>query len=841
MGREGTVTTHGRAPSFIIKRPRLTKLLDESEARIILLVAPAGYGKTTLAREWLADKSGVAWYSGRPAMADVAALATGLISILGTSPEAEQLIERAKIIASRDHSSEALARTVIAAVGPGINTLVIDDCHHTAGSKEAEDLLAEVSLHTTVRVVLASRVRPAWIEARMLVYGDAYVLDRGQLAFTEDEARAVIGQEDQPPTNTLLSQAQGWPAVIGLAARQGGADLDSHLAPGELYDFFAEDLFRRTEGSVQRALMMLALGGDASPAVTSTLFGEGCEAALSQAADRGFLAAQPGVSELHPLLRAFLLQRLSQLRTHEAEAIVRETVTALEIHARWDECLSALESFPVPDLIVAMFRAALDPLLKSGRITTVSRWVQLALANHVDDAVLILAQAEIALRNGDDALAQALGQQAAERFSTGDSAARGYIVAARAALFRDDDDAVRKNATKACKAAADVTLRTTALWIEFSSATERSAEEAVQVLEKLRKLPDKSPDHAVRLLNAHSFRLINTGDVRLAAENCKFAHALLPQIFDPFVTTNILNLLGHTMVHLVEYEQALGFAATLLDEAESTGLSFAVDHALLIRAGALIGLRKLSAAQQTLGAIAARVDQTSSHIVGNGELQKVKLAIAAGDLTRASRLVEQELPESLPRAFWAEFIAHRGMVLAATGSTAEARRAIQVAQKYGGYGGAQFVCDLGLAIISLQTETPEAEILSSKILLRGIKQGQLDAIVTAGRAFPDLIRAGVVDAACARGLTRILNASCDVALGRRAGLEMPRVLRRSEPLSPREREVYELIVQGRSNREIATTLFISESTAKVHVRHIFDKLGVHTRAEAARAWSDNGS
>jgi Response regulator containing a CheY-like receiver domain and an HTH DNA-binding domain len=62
---------------------------------------------------------------------------------------------------------------------------------------------------------------------------------------------------------------------------------------------------------------------------------------------------------------------------------------------------------------------------------------------------------------------------------------------------------------------------------------------------------------------------------------------------------------------------------------------------------------------------------------------------------------------------------------------------------------------------------------------------------------------------------------------------MPRELRRSETLSPREREVHELLAQGRSNREIAKTLFISESTVKVHVRHILEKLGVHTRTEAA--------
>jgi DNA-binding NarL/FixJ family response regulator len=68
---------------------------------------------------------------------------------------------------------------------------------------------------------------------------------------------------------------------------------------------------------------------------------------------------------------------------------------------------------------------------------------------------------------------------------------------------------------------------------------------------------------------------------------------------------------------------------------------------------------------------------------------------------------------------------------------------------------------------------------------------------------------------------------------------MPRELRRNEVLSQREREVYELLVQGRTNKEIASALFISESTTKVHVRHIFEKLGVHSRAEAAKGWTEH--
>jgi DNA-binding NarL/FixJ family response regulator len=76
--------------------------------------------------------------------------------------------------------------------------------------------------------------------------------------------------------------------------------------------------------------------------------------------------------------------------------------------------------------------------------------------------------------------------------------------------------------------------------------------------------------------------------------------------------------------------------------------------------------------------------------------------------------------------------------------------------------------------------------------------------------------------------------------------EVERVLRAAEgtrsPTAPdpdatrltrREREVLRLLVAGRSNPEIAETLFVSPRTAETHVTHILAKLGVTTRAEAA--------
>jgi DNA-binding CsgD family transcriptional regulator len=52
-------------------------------------------------------------------------------------------------------------------------------------------------------------------------------------------------------------------------------------------------------------------------------------------------------------------------------------------------------------------------------------------------------------------------------------------------------------------------------------------------------------------------------------------------------------------------------------------------------------------------------------------------------------------------------------------------------------------------------------------------------------------------------------------------------------LTAREFEVLRLVAAGRSNREIATELFISAKTASVHVSNILSKLGVATRGEAA--------
>jgi DNA-binding NarL/FixJ family response regulator len=60
----------------------------------------------------------------------------------------------------------------------------------------------------------------------------------------------------------------------------------------------------------------------------------------------------------------------------------------------------------------------------------------------------------------------------------------------------------------------------------------------------------------------------------------------------------------------------------------------------------------------------------------------------------------------------------------------------------------------------------------------------------------------------------------------------------AEDLTPREREVLELLARGYYYKEITEVLGLSMSTVNTHVRHIYEKLHVHSRAQAVAKFTD---
>ncbi len=107
-----------------------------------------------------------------------------------------------------------------------------------------------------------------------------------------------------------------------------------------------------------------------------------------------------------------------------------------------------------------------------------------------------------------------------------------------------------------------------------------------------------------------------------------------------------------------------------------------------------------------------------------------------------------------------------------------------------------------------------------------------------GRFEPDELTRAVRDLAAGK---RIVSPSVApvifdlIARGEQGG-SGPRRDSGPDALTEREREVMGFIGRGRSNRDIAEELVISEKTVKNHIRAIYDKLGVANRAEAMAVW-----
>lgn len=136
---------------------------------------------------------------------------------------------------------------------------------------------------------------------------------------------------------------------------------------------------------------------------------------------------------------------------------------------------------------------------------------------------------------------------------------------------------------------------------------------------------------------------------------------------------------------------------------------------------------------------------------------------------------------------------------------------------------------------AIKQECPATSVIlvtiheNPEYLLEAIKVG------AAGYVLKDISQRELLTAV--HGVLRgesILNKELVIHLLRRLASETPSQEELAAGrLSPREREVLQLLTQGQTNREIAANLMVSVSTVKIHVEHILAKLGVSDRTQAA--------
>ena len=834
-----TITTAASpALDHIIERPRLIARLEEDGgARVSVLAAPAGYGKSTLARQWSQRQMGpVAWYRTTRASGDVALLAVQLDELFASvAPDLPREPDRVATIASVNPSPKPLGRAILRTFESLTqNVLLVADEWEAAGTEEAEELLSMLVEGLDIRFLITTRTRPSWFTPRLEVYGEGLEIGVDDLAMTDDEAAMVLAAFGAVAGRAqLMRTADGWPAVLGLAAMTGDVDFtSSRLMSHTLYDFLASELLASALPETQTALMLLAVAAAPDVEVARILLDARTDHVLGDAVARGLVAVTERKSLLmHPLLRELLIRRFGEADDETREALLYKSRRLLPTH-RWNEALSVAEVAHDAAFATEAIAAALDGLLTAGQTSNLERWVAAARAAEANGGLIDYAESEALYRSAEFDRAIALATQAGCSLD-GDLAARAHLVAGRAAHLEDAFHLTERHAEAAGALASTQESREGALWLRFVAGLGPESADLRHRLGEFERTAESGPRQTLMAAGGYVALAQIEGDLTPAIEEVRVALSLATEGSDPIVHTGVLLIYSYGLLMTCRYQESLKSLAELKRVAEVCGIEFPLHYADLYAASAYIGLRRFAAADRKL----AGVERTTKSEPGNYfrdflPIHRARLFASVGDLHRAlDELTLSPGINPIPSAR-GESLGWQGLFHSALDGFEEGLELASEARTVSRNLEVSSLASTTEAIVALRTGNLAD---ATACISRAIATEAWDPILIGVRAVVDLGRHIATQRATANWLSRILTLSSDRTLARAIGLQVPRNAKPKQDLTPREAEVHELLAQGLTNEQIARLLFISLSTTKVHVKHIYDKLGVRSRLEAARA------
>jgi LuxR family maltose regulon positive regulatory protein len=388
-------------PGSIWRTALVNRLRATRTSRLVTLVAPAGYGKSTVLAQWASrDDRQVAWLSLDERDDDAVVLLRHLAAALNELEPIAPEVLQALVEPGESVWTSGVPRMTDALQSFAPCVIILDNAS-LLHSRSAADLLVAMIDHLppASTLVLAGRADPKLPLAALRAAGRLVELGPDLLAMTEREAQQLVratGLELGPTElETLLARGAGWPAGLylgALAMRESG---DSYVGGDDRY---LSDYFRTCLEGVSRATLEFLR----RTSVLEKLSGALCDAVLSRSRSGVELAALHGRGlflhpidrrrewyRYHPLFRDLLRRDLDE---HEPDAARQLRLRA----ATWFEAAGDSESAIAASAAAGEQERAVQLIVSAGDHADpdrVQRWLEylpeLELEAHPELAAMV--------------------------------------------------------------------------------------------------------------------------------------------------------------------------------------------------------------------------------------------------------------------------------------------------------------------------------------------------------------------------------------------------------------------------------------------------------------------
>jgi ATP/maltotriose-dependent transcriptional regulator MalT len=869
----------------LIERPRLLELVTQVQTkRLTVIKAPAGFGKTSLAGAWTErlSKSGncVAWFSidandNQPTQFLFYIGYALQRACEGTASAAIDLILESSLI-----NPQTIISTLINSLAETDTEicLFLED-YHWVSDPTIHDAVALLLRHAPshFHLILITRTEPHLPLAGLRAQNQLLEIDASALRFNPGETwqfleHEGLGHLDPPELSILLERTEGWPAALRIAAStssQSGQSFTQYIRQlsgtsrpisaylSEMVDALPRDL----------ALFMLRT------ADLDRFCAPLCQAVTQQRASREFLESMANRQLLlvpldhdgrwyryHALLSTYLRQRLeAELGDDEIAMLHQRAAHWYASQELWTEAVQHAIAANETDQAVAWIKKCAMALVKTGDLLTLLGWKRLfptvrspneltiaiawgmALAIRPQEALELLQQIESDHSNEHSLDADLACECATIRsvaIAIGDDSQKALSIAEHC-LTRSNDPWTANVASNVVRfshlKSGDLTKFYAAPWIPYSLDQDKRNLFASVYRRCLQGLAE------VQQLRFSEAQRYYSDALTLAEQHVG------PNSTAASLPLSLLAQIRYEQGRIDEAEDMLFDRVPVLTSAAMLDCVLSA-YFVLVRSAAFRGIfsraYSLLERAENLG-----LTRRWGRLVAAALVERVRLACLEGKISESlaclDRLDRVALEHPAPNACsWSDIHRYNALARAyvalsqdqsesAISLLKNLQRDADTANNY--YFGLRVGAQLAMAHLRAG-DRAEALAVLHLVLNKSVHAGLYQSMLDLGPEIGPLLLSVREDALRTGGSSDFVTYLDRLIEGFRARYEPPfktnPVSAAEEALSVREGNILNLIAQGRSNKEIARILSIAPETVKSHVKNIFAKLKVQTRAQA---------